>query len=86
MLGGYALIAIVCNFTSIVAFVFSLVASIILGINLSFGESTNLGYLKGFPKRLVVGYSSGTGFAGVFGAGIPVLLQSQGITLFWVQK
>ncbi len=84
MICGYVLIAVVSNFETTTAFAFSLVSSVILGLNLSFGESTNLGYLKGFPGNMVGGYSTGTGFAGILGAGIPVILVAAEFSLFWV--
>jgi len=45
------------------------------GCGSSLGESTLLGLLKGFPTRLVGAFGSGTGFAGVFGSGIFIVLK-----------
>jgi len=83
---GYLLISISCllSDTNISAFVISLIASCFHGIAMCFGESTILGYLKGFPAELVVGWSSGTGFAGVVGAGLVVLLLALHFELFAV--
>jgi hypothetical protein len=41
----------------------------------AFGEAVVLGFLKAFPSDLVVGWSSGTGMAGVLGAGTYLLLR-----------
>lgn len=45
------------------------------GCTCALGESTILGFLKGFPSKLVGGFGSGTGFAGVFGSGIFLVLK-----------
>ena len=45
------------------------------GCTCALGESTILGFLKGFPSRLVGAFGSGTGFAGVFGSGIFLVLK-----------
>lgn len=45
------------------------------GLTSAIGESTILGLLKGFPSRLVGAFASGTGFAGVVGAGIFIILK-----------
>ncbi len=86
MLGGYILIAVACLLPQdyIVGFFISLVAAVVHGLTACFGESTILGYLKGFPAELIVGWSSGTGFAGVVGAGLVVLLLYFQFELFTV--
>ena len=75
LMTAYIIIAITSRYETITAFVFALIASSLMGAGSCFGESTVLGYLKGFPPEIVVGWSSGTGFAGVFGAGISILLK-----------
>ena len=68
---GFLTISVACLFPEhISAFYLSLVASIILGVVSSLGESTTLGFCKGFPSTVVGYFGSGTGFAGVFGAGV----------------
>lgn len=86
MVTGYALISVSCKLPSdmIAAFFISLIASCVHGLTSCFGESVILGYLKGFPADLVVGWSSGTGFAGVVGAGLVVLLTALEFQLFAV--
>ena len=56
------------NFNNTLAFALTLIPSIIMGTGSAFGEATNLGYIRTFPKDFISGWSSGTGFAGVFGA------------------
>ena len=56
------------NFNNTLAFALTLIPSIIMGTGSSFGEATNLGYIRTFPKDFISGWSSGTGFAGVCGA------------------
>ena len=53
-------------------FFVALFASVVMGLAQCWGEAVMLGFLKAFPSELVVGFSSGTGFAGVGG------------TLLWV--
>lgn len=86
MIVGYILIAVSAYSDSqnIVFFVICLIASVIHGLTSCFGESVILGYLKGFPADLVVGWSSGTGFAGVVGAGLVVILFAFEFPLFAV--
>jgi len=57
-------------------FSLSLLGAIIMGISGTLGEQTILGFLKGFAPELIAGWASGTGFAGVFGAGVNFLLRS----------
>ena len=57
-----------------------LLASVFVGVSCSLGESTCFGFLKTFPGEAVGYYSSGTGFAGVFGATTFLLLQAFGIS------
>jgi battenin len=78
---GFLVISFACTFNEYEAsFYFSLVASVVLGTVSSFGESTTLGFCKGFPSTVVGYFGSGTGFAGVFGSGIILILQSAGLS------
>ena len=56
------------DFNQKLAFFLTLIPAIIMGTGQSFGEATFLGYIRTFPQDYVSGWSSGTGFAGVFGA------------------
>lgn len=77
MILGFLLIALACTYdTNIASFYLSLFASVILGVVSALGESTTLGFCKGFPSTVVGYFGSGTGFAGVFGAGIVLLATS----------
>ena len=58
------------DFNKILAFVLTLIPSVIMGTGQSFGEATFLGYIRTFPEDYVSGWSSGTGFAGIFGASL----------------
>ena len=61
---------------------------VIVGSTSSFGESVFLGYLKKFSPDLVAGWSSGTGFAGLLGAGFYLGLDLLGLsqlTIFALQ-
>jgi len=78
---GYIIIgSVAINYTE-VGFAFSLLASLILGSGSTLGESTNLGFLKGYPSDLVVGWASGTGFAGISGTGFPLIFAAIGVQL-----
>lgn len=50
------------------------------GVGSALGESTTLGFCKGFPSNIVGFFSSGTGFAGIFGSGIILLLKGAGLS------
>lgn len=75
LLAAYIIIAFACTFsTNIASFYISLGSSVLFGISSALGESTTLGFCKGFPSGVVGYFGSGTGFAGVFGSGILLLL------------
>jgi len=78
---GYIIIGSVAIHYTEVGFAFSLLASLILGSGSTFGESTVLGFLKGYPSELVVGWASGTGFAGISGTGFPLIFAAIGLQL-----
>jgi len=61
--------------TSEFGFFLALFGSVVMGISGTLGEQTILGFLKGFAPELISGWGSGTGFAGVFGAGANFLLR-----------
>lgn len=58
----------------------SLLASIVVGIGIALGESTNLGFMKTFPGNCIGYYGSGTGFAGITGALIFIALHPLGLS------
>ena len=63
------------NFNQKLAFSLTLIPAIIMGTGQAFGEATILGYIRTFPKDYVSGWSSGTGFAGIFGATLSLLFK-----------
>ena len=63
------------------SFYMALMSAIFFGIVTALGESTVLGFCKGFPSSYVGLYSSGTGFAGIFGSGMLLLLKGYGMTI-----
>ena len=69
-LGSFILIAICSAGIGSAGFGLALLATFMMGNACSLGECINLAFNKSFPSDYVVGFSSGTGFAGVFGAGI----------------
>jgi battenin len=85
---GFIVISFACTYSSHVAsFYISLLASVVLGTVSAFGESTTLGFCKGFPSTVVGYFGSGTGFAGVFGSGSILILKSLGLdngTIFFI--
>jgi hypothetical protein len=85
---GFLVISFACTYnTHVAAFYVSLVASVVLGTVSSFGESTTLGFCKGFPSTVVGYFGSGTGFAGVFGSGFILIMKSIGLdngTIFFI--
>ena len=78
---GFLIIAIACTFNmGKRSFWLAIFAALLFGIASSLGESTTLGFCKGFPSTIVGHFGSGTGFAGVFGSGIFLLLTSIGLS------
>lgn len=78
---GFLIISFACTYKEHeVSFWLSLLSSIILGIGCALGESTTLGFCKGFPSRVVGYFGSGTGFAGMFGSGIILILKGAGLS------
>ncbi len=74
------IISLACTYNKYeVSFWFSLVSSIILGTGSALGESTTLGFCKGFPSSTVGFFGSGTGFAGIFGSGSILALKAAGL-------
>ena len=63
------------NFNQKLAFFLTLIPAVIMGTGQSFGEATFLGYIRTFPQDYVSGWSSGTGFAGVFGASLSLIFK-----------
>ena len=63
------------DFNQTLAFFLTLIPAIIMGTGQSFGEATFLGYIRTFPEDYVSGWSSGTGFAGVFGASLSLIFK-----------
>ena len=74
-LTGYVLLFIfltiidnVEGFNQKVAFLLTLIPTIIMGTGQSLGEATFLGYIRTFPEDYVSGWSTGTGIAGILAA------------------
>ena len=63
------------DFDQQLAFFLSLIPAVIMGTGQSFGEATFLGYIRTFPEDYVSGWSSGTGFAGIFGASLSLIFK-----------
>ena len=63
----------------IIGFYCCLLATLLIGIFNSLGGITSVGFMKAFPADIVVGFSSGTGFAGVAGVGIIMFSKRLGI-------
>ena len=82
MVLGFLLIAFACTYDqNMASFYVSLLAAVFLGVMSALGESTVLGFCKGFPSDVVGYFGSGTGFAGIFGAGILLVLSSANVSL-----
>jgi battenin len=57
----------------------ALLASLVMGMAQSIGECVNLGFLKAFPSDYIVGFTSGTGFAGIAGSGAWLICNAIGL-------
>jgi len=55
-------------------FWFALLCSVVQGAACAIGESSILGFLKGYPGSMIGYFSSGTGFAGIFGTSLLIIL------------
>lgn len=55
-------------------------ASVFTGFSQGLGEAAFLGFLKGFPSRLVGDVSCGTGMAGLFGTAMLLSLKAIGFS------
>ena len=72
---GYVLLFIILmiidsysDFNQKVAFLLTLIPTVIMGTGQSLGEATFLGYIRTFPEDYVSGWSTGTGIAGILAA------------------
>ena len=72
---GYILLFIILliidnikDFNQTVAFLLTLIPTVIMGTGQSLGEATFLGYIRTFPEDYVSGWSAGTGIAGITAA------------------
>ena len=72
---GFLFLSIATTAKDFYGFLLALLSSIFVGLSGAIGESLVLGFLKSFPSHLVVGWSSGTGLAGVYGSGFYLLMQ-----------
>ena len=57
----------------------SLFASTIIGVSTSLGESNVIALLKGFPSKTIGFFGSGTGFAGISGTTMLLLMNGAGM-------
>lgn len=62
-----------------IGFSISLFATLIFGAVTTIGSMTVVGFMKGLPPKSFSGWGSGTGFAGISGAGISLLIDVLGI-------
>ena len=56
------------EFNQKLAFLLTLIPTIIMGTGQSLGEATFLGYIRTFPEDYISGWSAGTGLAGIIAA------------------
>jgi len=59
-----------------VGFLIMILATLLIGNFASVANVTAVGFMKTFPARVVTGFSSGTGFAGIVGSGVVVLTKA----------
>ena len=58
-----------------ICFILTFIPCFFLGSSYAFGEAAILAYLRLFPKTLIAGWSSGTGFSGLISGGLNLLSQ-----------
>ncbi|CAK83473.1 unnamed protein product (macronuclear) [Paramecium tetraurelia] len=81
---SFIIIAVCTTIEQDYAFYISLLGATLCGCMQSFGEATMLGYSKSFSSSLIGFWSSGTGFAGIFGSGFFLVLRALKFTDFWI--
>lgn len=59
-------------------FSLSLLATTVIGIFGTIGDSAIMGFMKSIPPEFVLGWGSGTGIAGITGSGMYLLFKSLG--------
>ena len=57
----------------------SLVASVIIGVTTALGEANVVSLLKGFPSKTIGFFGSGTGFAGISGTSMLIIMNAVGM-------
>lgn len=67
-----------------IGFLISLLATLVIGSFTSVGSCTIMGFIKAFPADSVSGYSSGTGLAGISGAGMYLFFSTIGLSFNYV--
>lgn len=82
---GFSLLAIASIYNKFShAFELSLVAIGLLGCTAALGESTMLGFCKGFPSTYVGYFSSGSGVSGLCAGCLVVSLKYFGFTISFI--
>ena len=78
---GFLFIALASANAEVQSYFFvAIFASVCTGFSVGLGEATFLGFMKGFPSKLVGDVSSGTGAAGVSGTLILLILKGMGLS------
>jgi battenin len=67
------------------AFYICLVGSLLSGVCQALGEGVMISFIKKFDSRCIAGWSSGTGFAGLFGSGLFLLLRAMDVPISTVK-
>lgn len=62
-----------------IGFIMSLTATVIIGSFASVGDATIIGFMKAIPAENIAGWSSGTGIAGLTGAGLYLIFSTIGM-------
>lgn len=81
---SFVLMVICSTQSQVWAFVVALLASLLMGLCQSWGECIILGFNKAFPPNTVVGFSSGTGSAGILGTSIWIGLSAAGVPMWGI--
>ncbi|OMJ91577.1 hypothetical protein SteCoe_5832 [Stentor coeruleus] len=84
MVGCFVVMSICVSTDGSWGFPISLIAALLMGMCQSLGECVNLGYIKAFPSEYLVGFTSGTGFAGIAGSGAWLFCRAIGLQNFEV--
>lgn len=81
---SFIVLAVCVSSNSSWSFPISLIATLVMGMAQTLGECVNLGFIKELPSEYIIGFTSGTGFAGIAGSGVWLVCNAIGLSNTYV--